>query len=451
MSDKKIILYELNEVPDVVFERYCKKSASFKKLLNKFSRYKTKSFDKIPLSPWITWSTVHRGVTYEKHKIQNLGQDVSKQNKLYPPLWTELKNNGYKVGVYGSMHSNKMPSNISDYKFYIPDPFSDHSKCYPFKLEPIQDFQLKLARSSSRNVQRSFFKQVSLKLVLAFFKSGVRISTYIDLIKQLIHEKVDKNKVNRRRVYQSIINFDIFYSLLKSTSPDFCSFFTNHVASAMHRYWEAAYPKDFDGQNKQNKEWIYSYKDEVDFAMAKVENQLNRLVKYANSRSNYEIWVCTSMGQAPVINYLPVKTQLYITNPKRFLQFLGFDDNLFEIMPAMMPRCTFKSKKELIKELSETLQGFLLDNKKCELMEIENSLTIKIDYINKIPRITFNQKDACLEEAGLAIVKIDDNSGSSAYHIPEGVLLIYGSDSNRFNDMGTIATDKIKELITKSI
>ncbi len=451
MPDKKIILYELNEVPEVVFDRYSKESSSFKKLLSKFTRYKTKSIDSVPLSPWITWSTVHRGVTYEKHKIENLGQDVSEQNILYPPIWMDLKNKGYEVGVYGSMHSNKIPENISKYKFYIPDPFSEHCKCQPKSLEPIQDFQLKLSRSSSRNVQRSFSKQISLSLISALLKSGLRISSYLGILKQLIHERFDNKKVNRRRVFQSVINFDIFISLLKSDLPHFSTFFTNHVASAMHRYWEAAYPEDFKGFNKQSADWILSYKNEVNFAMSVVEKHLKELIKLANKKENCEIWVCTSMGQAPVINYEPVKSQLYLKDPNKFLRFLGCDPQLFEIMPAMLPRWTFKSQNTLIKQLSDILKELIIDNKQCEFMEFDNTLTIKINCINKIPKILFKKLSVSYKEIGLEIVDIDDNSGSSAYHIPEGVLMIYGKNSNRFQNIGLIPTQKIKELITNSI
>ena len=80
MKKKQIIFYELNEVPEIIFERYRKKSKKFNKLLEKLSFYNTISNDECVLSPWITWSTVHRGVTFDKHKIENLGQDVYKQN-----------------------------------------------------------------------------------------------------------------------------------------------------------------------------------------------------------------------------------------------------------------------------------------------------------------------------------------------------------------------------------
>tara|TARA_Y100001968_G_scaffold307221_2_gene324821 strand:- start:3534 stop:4898 length:1365 start_codon:yes stop_codon:yes gene_type:complete len=451
MTVNQIILYELNEVPDIIFSRFREKSNKFGRLIDKFTYYKTISLDNVPLSPWITWSTVHRGVTYEKHQIKNLGQDIRSQNELYPLVWTDLKNKEFDVGVYGSMHSNVLPLNYKDYKFYVPDPFSDHSKCEPETLEPIQDFQLKLTRQSSRNVKRSFSNELSLKLVFGLLKSGIKLKTYLKLIKQLIHEKIDKFKTNRRRVFQSILNFDIYYSLLKLHSPDFSCFFTNHVASAMHRYWEASYPEDFKGNNKQDETWINSYKNEIDYAMDVAASQLDSLIKYATNKPNCEIWVCTSMGQAPVLDYTPVKSQLYVMKPKELIQSIGLNPDLFEIMPAMMPRWTFKSENKNINDLSNALKRLTLDKRPIEQMLYESSLTIKINHINKMPHIELDNVQIDINKVGLEMVNIEDNSGSSAYHIPEGVLLIYGSDSNRYLDHGVIPTHNIKDLISSSL
>ncbi len=450
MKKKQIIFYELNEVPEIIFERFRSKSNKFNKLLEKFSFYRTISKDNCVLSPWITWSTVHRGVTFKKHKIENLGQDVHKQNIDYPPIWMDLKKKGLSVGVFGSMHSNQLPQDFLEYDFYIPDPFADHSKCNPKSLEPIQEFQLNLTRGSSRNVKKSFFKELSFKFFISLFKSGVKIKTYFLLLKQILHEKIDKKKLNRRRVYQSVINFDIYLKLLKLRSPSFSSFFTNHVASSMHRYWEAAYPKDFKGKNKQDLIWIKSYKNEIDFAMQAFERQLSSLVKYAEKNENCEIWICTSMGQGPVINYSPVEFQLYITHPQKLIEFLNLNPMSFEIKPAMMPRWTLKGNKKDIKDLSNAIKELLIDGNTCEQMLGENSLTIKIECINKIPIIIYRGKKIDFKKIGLEIINVDDKSGSSAYHIPEGVLMIYGQDSERYRKKSLIPTNHLKGLIVNS-
>ena len=59
----KIIILELNEVPHKVITQFFGN-----KIPGKYPSdyYQTISLDKGHISPWITWSTVHRGVTNEK-------------------------------------------------------------------------------------------------------------------------------------------------------------------------------------------------------------------------------------------------------------------------------------------------------------------------------------------------------------------------------------------------
>jgi hypothetical protein len=75
---------------------------------------------------------------------------------------------------------------------------------------------------------------------------GMRFKTATDIAAQLVDERINKWKVIRRRTYQSIISFDIFYKQLETHKPDFSTFFTNHVASSQHRYWAAAFPEDYE-------------------------------------------------------------------------------------------------------------------------------------------------------------------------------------------------------------
>ena len=43
---------------------------------------------------------------------------------------------------------------------------------------------------------------------------------------------------------QPIFSFDIYMKYLKSEKPCFTTYFTNHVAGMMHRYWEDLFEKD---------------------------------------------------------------------------------------------------------------------------------------------------------------------------------------------------------------
>ena len=129
----------------------------------------------------------------------------------------------------------------------------------------------------------------------------------------------------------------------------------------------------------------------------------------------------------------------------------NFDSNSFEIKPAMMPRWTLKGVKKDIEDLSEAIKELFIDGNTFEQMLVENSLTIKIECINKIPTVIYQGKKIDFKKIGLDIVKVDDKSGSSAYHIPEGVLMIFGKDSERYRKNGLIPTNNLKDLISKSL
>ena len=73
-SKRKIILFELNEVPWRVMKDYCDKHPDtfLAQNIKKCFKYETVTPDEGHLSPWITWPTMHRGVDSHKHHITDL-------------------------------------------------------------------------------------------------------------------------------------------------------------------------------------------------------------------------------------------------------------------------------------------------------------------------------------------------------------------------------------------
>ncbi len=444
---KQIVFLELNEVPLLVFQRYADSSPSFQKLFNRFTVYRTRCIDNIHLSPWITWPTVHRGVTYEFHGIQNFGQDLSAQNKKYPPIWQHLKRRGLSVGVYGSLHSSSLPVDFSQYDFYVPDPFSSHAICNPESLSCFQDFQLRLSRKSARNVDPALGSIDLIGLLRSLLSAGLTLRTANCILSQLLSERLNSARLSRRRVLQASINFDIFNSLLHRHNPAFSTFFTNHVASSMHRYWEASFPDDYSSPT-QSASWQKVFRHEIPRAMSVASFFMNELIKYVDRSPNAELWVCTSMGQAPVEGYEAIGSQLFLANPCRLLSFLGLDPSLYSIEPTMAPRVTFRASSQRdILLLVESLSGFSIQGEFLEVMVNHCTATLRIMHWNSLPSLTYNGLGVSLSDAGFEMVAISDSSGTSAYHKPEGVLMIYGKDSNRFNPDKFIQTQQIFSLV----
>jgi hypothetical protein len=117
---------------------------------------------------------------------------------------------------------------------------------------------------------------------------GIQPSTLSDLAKQAVEEKIAPWKKIRRRTYQAVLGFDVFMKLLSETKPQFCTFFTNHVASSMHRYWAAKFPDDYPEYGFDQR-WRRTYGNEIDFTMRKVDKFLERLAHFVDSNKGYSI------------------------------------------------------------------------------------------------------------------------------------------------------------------
>ena len=98
MKKKKIIFFELNEVPLRIFEdsfRYL----SYDSKLSDFNYLPTFVRDKSHLSPWTTWSTFYRGLDNSDHKITSLKQDRETFKKSLQTIDTQLIEVKEKWGV----------------------------------------------------------------------------------------------------------------------------------------------------------------------------------------------------------------------------------------------------------------------------------------------------------------------------------------------------------------
>ena len=111
---RKFILFELNEVPLRVVRHFAERhpASAFAKILAQGKHWTTVTPDEGHLSPWITWPTLHRGVSSADHGIGALGQDVGEADRRYPPIWSILAAAGRSVGMFGSLHSYPPPADL---------------------------------------------------------------------------------------------------------------------------------------------------------------------------------------------------------------------------------------------------------------------------------------------------------------------------------------------------
>jgi len=431
MQQRNVILFELNEVPLRILDEFVrwKPQSMVAQKLPFCKVYETISEDCIRLSPWVTWPSLYRGVNDEKHLIEHFGQDLSEVDEQYPPMWRLLVRQGVKVGVFGTLHTYPIPKDVWKYSFYVPDTFAAGKECFPSYIEPFQDFNLSMARNSPRNVAGGVQWGKALSMLRSLPDLGIRTNTIASLAGQLAIEQVQDWKKIRRRTYQPMIAFDIFMNQLERSRPQFSTFFTNHVASSMHRYWAAAFPDDYNPSEHQfDQAWRVRYGAEIAFTMSKFDEMFSRLTSFVENNPQWLLLVATSMGQNAT-TAKPLETQLYITNLKKFMTAAGLEESSWSQRPAMAPRVSVFVQPHCQETLRRSLSSMHVNGQPVEWHEKNlGFFNIRFGHENLYENnteIKINGKNFTLQEMGMENVEIQDKSNTTAYHIPSGSLLIY--------------------------
>ena len=421
----KIILFELNEVPIKIIDYYRKMRPQswMAQNMDRMKKFETYCENGGHISPWNTWPTLHRGVTNQEHFISDFNQDLSEVDKAYPAVWEVLAKNKIKTGVFGSLHSYPPPETQGNYSFYVPDVFATGSECFPKNVELFQDINLRLSRKSARNVDSTIPYKDMFRLFGKIGSLGFKASTMKDVASHLVQERTTRWKTVRRRTYQTVLSFDVFFKLLKKEKPDFTTFFTNHVASSQHRYWAAVFPNEYEDL-KYDQEWISTYENEILFTMGKADDMLRRLAQFVDKNPEYKLMVTSSMGQEAVESE-PIETQLYVTNHDAFFQQFGIAPNEYEFLPSMLPQFNYFVKDA--EGFKKQLDSFKVNDKQVHYRDLgEGRFSIDLGQQNlKTTGVEINGEAVSLEDSGLENVVIEDKSSATAYHIPEGHCYIY--------------------------
>lgn len=423
-------MYELNEIPQKVFDFYADAfpNSAFATLRQFGQLTQTVTADVGHLSPWVTWPTLHRGVSNVMHEISDLGQDLCEVNKAFPSVHQLLANNGVKVGVFGSLQSYPLPNNLENYAFYVPDTFAAGPECFPKQLSDFQAFNLSMVKRNGRNVSSGIAVKGALKFIQSSLRMGMKTSTVFNIAQQLLVERFNSDRVVRRRSSQAEISFDLYFQQLTTEQPDISFFFTNHLASSLHRYWPSVFPEDYD-EGKFDKGWLMKWSEEIPHAVRVANHQLEKLINFCNATQT-ELIVCSSMGQAAVKNVKKVDREVLITNLKSLLRYCGIKDNEWEPRLSMAPRVVFKPLNESIHSKLALMENLSINGRKIN-SNITSTGDIMLDFqlvnVSEI-EVLDNGKKLNPSVVGLQIIDIQDASAAYAYHTPKGILIYYRPD-----------------------
>jgi hypothetical protein len=426
---RKIVLLEANEIPWRIYDEFCvwRPESRLARLLPRCRQFTTVSPDAIPLSPWITWPTLHRGVSGETHGIKYFGETLESVDAQWPPIWKLLVDGGVETGVFGPIHSYPLPSDAERYSFYVPDTFAASEECYPDALTCFQRFNLSMTAESTRNVSTRIDWKTAASFLARAPGLGLRASTALAVVGQLIGERRDPWRRVRRRTFQPVLAFDLFLKQLRATQPAFSNFFTNHVASSLHRYWAATFPDEYD-DFELGEDWVSQFKSEIEFTMTWADRFFGDLVDFVDAHPEYVLLVTSSMGQAAV-KAERVETMLYIQDLDRFMQAAGVAPGQWSQRPAMAPKVSVCVEEEARERFATFLSGLELYGEPANFEEKEAgffNVGIGNKNVHDLPRLAKHDgRDVPFDELGLDFRKVEDEAGSTAYHIPQGTFFVY--------------------------
>lgn len=432
-----LLVLEMNEIPWRLVDHFLARPdfPHLKEFFSTARTFTTVADEPGELSPWITWPSLHRGLKGADHQVSFLGQDP--QSFRGTPIWEEFRKQGESIGVCGSLQSWP-PVDPGPGGFYIPDTFARDERCVPAKASAFQAFNLRLTGMNGRKVNR---RLPLSKEIWRFAKAapflGFRLATAAAVAKQLLDEQWRPRYVARRPIFQATLLWDIFRGLYNPLAPPaYAAFFTNHVASAMHRYWGHLFPEDFSATGLGSSSGAGTsgeHRETIIFAMQKLEKMLGEALEFQRRNPALLLAFASSMGQAAVTWERFEGVSTIITDPRKLIRALCPELSEHQFAKgglAMVPQVTIdlpdSSVHATVREALVTATCasgaplFFPETKGEQL-----SLSIRTPSRADIDTGGFLLRGRPIRwtDAGIEVAAVDT---PTAYHIPEGILAVRG-------------------------
>ncbi|MBV8055743.1 MAG: hypothetical protein JOZ29_16315 [Deltaproteobacteria bacterium] len=445
---RPILLLEINEVPWRLIDRFTSSLPPVGEFFVSSRTLTNVAIDSGHLSPWVTWPTFHRGMSKEEHGIKNLGQDPSTFRGT--PIWQEFVARGHSIGVFGSLQSWP-PIDPGPQGFYIPDTFAHDASCVPKAMEPLQSFNLQQTASNGRVVNRnSLWSKESLKLLTRLPRLGISAGTMAQIAAQLVSELADKTRASRRPVFQAILMWDAFRKLFDPLHPPaFATFFTNHVAGVMHRYWHNVFPEDFGGRYAGHPA---PYLTTMELALRVTSRILADSMEFCRRNPDLLLVFASSMGQAAIDRSDDHEgIGLELAEFDKLADRLGLDRRCYKQLLAMVPQFAIQIEDQSTRK--RTIQAvrscITVSGKKLfRVEEIGPSLSISIGLPKRsdIEQGYFicGEMRCGWADAGIQVHYVEPGTG---YHVKDGAMAIYGRGIQPDSGREPLPTNLAKGLL----
>jgi len=292
----------------------------------------------------------------------------------------------------------------------------------------------------------------ALSVALTAPKAGVRMTTGARIIGHLLHERFDRSKRVKRPVYQAVLFWDVFRKHFDARRPpQFSTFFTNHVAGVMHRYWNDVFPEDFPAKTRGNGE---SYEWLMRFALRVLDDMLRDVLDWTEANPDLVVVFASSMGQDAVHRDYHEGVDLVVEDLPLLIAQTGLERSEYRPLLAMAPQVAIEVQNETLRDRTRSIleaaecgsgRGFM----RVQTIGPSISITIVTPPAKDMAGDTFRirGRDVSWKDAGIRKQPVEPGT---AYHIPQGTLAVL---SRRLagppprQDRIAIPADRIKDWL----
>src|SRR5690349_6556084 len=205
VMSENVILLEFNELSPTLMNRFINQGhlPNFKRFSEESAVYLTEAKERAPhLDPWIQWVTVHTGLNFDEHGLEQLNEGHTLQAKR---IWDYVAERNGSSWICGSMNVGHRPGIRGA---VMPDPWATYVKPAPDDLEPYFSFiQRNVLEYTNNRVPLTRADYVNFVKFMA--SHGLTLSTVLAIAKQLMKEVRGQDRW-KRAVILDKLQFDVF-------------------------------------------------------------------------------------------------------------------------------------------------------------------------------------------------------------------------------------------------
>jgi hypothetical protein len=174
---------------------------------------------------------------------------------------------------------------------------------------------------------------------------------------------------------------------------------------------------------------LHTYPAPDDLDSGQAADMAERLAGHVDATPGAQLWIASSMGQRATMAQ-SLETQLYLTDPARFLQVMGLpSEGSWQRRPAMLPQFNLVVETEYVEAFREALETVRVGGQPLTFKASDNGF-FSLDFgqanLHDQPdAVTIADEARSMASLGVKTVEIEDRSDTTAYHVPEGVLAVY--------------------------